>query len=304
MKYGQIPGLEKPVSRLVMGVDNQVTWPHASAMFDDFFAQGGNCFDTAYKYGEGRCEEMLGQWIKDRGMREQVVIVGKGAHTPYCTPEWVEVQLERSLNRLQTDYVDIYMLHRDNPDIPVKEFVQALHQQKMAGRIQALGVSNWSIERVDQANRYAQQHGMSGFVALSNHFSLAHMVRPVWTGCVSATDTRSREWLISTGIAFMPWSSQARGFFREQKWEEKDPQSPLMRGWYSQDNLQRLERVKHLSCQRQILPNTLALAYVLNQPYLTFPLIGPRTPLQTHTSFQALDVSLSEEELRWLNLEE
>ncbi len=304
MKSSRVPGLDKPISRLIMGVDHQVTWSHASMLFDDFFAQGGNCFDTAFKYGEGRCEKLLGQWIKERGVREQVVIVGKGAHTPYCTPEWMASQLKTSLARLQTDYVDIYMLHRDNPAIPVNAFIHALHEQQVAGRVRAFGASNWSRERVDQANFCAQMDGMNGFVALSNHLSLARMVRQVWTGCLSSADTRSREWLMETGIALLPWSSQARGFFREHRWQEEDPRSPLMRGWYSEDNLQRLERAKHLSRRRQTHPNTVALAYVLNQPFLTFPLIGPRTPLQTHLSLQAFDLSLSEEEMRWLNLEE
>jgi len=303
MKYGRIPGLEKPVSRLVMGVDKQVTWPHASAMFDAFSEQGGNCFDTAFKYGGGRCEELLGRWMKDRGMREEVVIVGKGAHTPYCTPEWIEAQLKTSLDRLQTAYVDMYLLHRDNPAIPVEEFMHALHEQQMAGRVRVLGASNWSLERVEQANRSAQKKGMSGFVALSNHFSLARMIRPVWTGCISATDTRSREWLIATGLALMPWSSQARGFFSGHQWEEEDLHSPLMRGWYSEDNLQRLERVNALAKERGVLPLAVALAYVLCQPFPTFPMIGPRTPDQLHGSLQAFDIALSAEEIRWLNLE-
>src|SRR5262249_43184220 len=78
MKYGHIEGVEKPVSRLVMGVDNQISWPHASVMFDDFFERGGNCFDSAYIYGGGRCEKILGQWIKNRNIREQVVLLSKG----------------------------------------------------------------------------------------------------------------------------------------------------------------------------------------------------------------------------------
>jgi len=97
---GRIAGVDKPVSRLIMGVDNQTTMPHAAVMFDDFFERGGTCFDTAYIYGGGVCERLLGQWIANRGVREQVVILDKGAHTPFCTPDGLTRQLLESLDRL------------------------------------------------------------------------------------------------------------------------------------------------------------------------------------------------------------
>ena len=87
MKHASIPHLQKPVSRLIMGVDNQNTFPHAAIMFDDFFERGGNTFDTAYVYGPKR-ETLLGEWIRLRGVREQVVVIVKGAHTPFCEPRF------------------------------------------------------------------------------------------------------------------------------------------------------------------------------------------------------------------------
>lgn len=304
MKYGQIPGVEKPVARLVMGVDNQTEWPHTSVMLDDYFERGGNCFDTAYIYGGGACEKMLGQWVKNRDIREQVVILGKGAHTPHCTPEWLVKQLHISLERLQTDYLDIYMLHRDNPEIPVSEFITVLNEQKQAGRIRVFGASNWSIERVEEANNWAREHGLDGFVAMSNNFSLARMVQPVWSGCIAASDPRSRAWLTEKGMPLMPWSSQARGFFTGRAHPNDHSDEELVRSWYSDDNFQRLERVNQLAAKRGVLPINIALAYVLCQPFPTFPLIGPRALSETRTSFQALSVELTPEELRWLNLED
>ena len=303
MKYGTLPGVEKQVARLVMGVDNQTEWPHASVMFDDYFERGGNCFDTAFIYGGGRCETVLGQWIKNRGVREQVVILGKGAHTPFCTPEWLTKQLLISLERLQTDYLDIYMLHRDNPEIPVSEFITVLNEHKQAGRIRAFGASNWSLARVEEANRWAAEHGLSGFVAVSNNFSLARMVEPVWAGCIAASDSQSRAWLEERQMALMPWSSQARGFFtgRARPDDHSDPE--LVRCWYSEDNFQRLERVNQMAREKQVLPISIALAYVLSQPFPTFPLIGPRALEETRTSFEALEIELTPDEVRWLNLE-
>ena len=86
MKYGRLAGIDKPISRLVMGCDNQRTMPHAAVMYDDFLEHGGNCFDTAYIYVGGQSEKLLGQWMASRGVREQVVIIDKGSHTPFCTP--------------------------------------------------------------------------------------------------------------------------------------------------------------------------------------------------------------------------
>jgi predicted dehydrogenase/aryl-alcohol dehydrogenase-like predicted oxidoreductase len=304
MKYGQIEGVGKPVSRLVMGVDNQVTWPHASVMFDDFFERGGNCFDTGYIYGDGLCEQILGQWIKNRSIREQVVILDKGAHTPHCNPAALSAQLLTSLERLQVEYVDIYMLHRDNPAIPVGEFITVLNEHKNAGRLRVFGASNWSIERISEANAWAAEHNMTGFSAMSNNFSLARMVDPVWAGCISASDEQSRSWLTARQMPLLPWSSQARGFFTGRAHPDDLSDPELVRCWYSPDNFQRLERANEMARKRGVLPITIALAYVLCQPFPTFPLIGPRLLSETRTSFPGLTVELTPEELRWLNLEE
>ncbi len=304
MKYGSIAGLEKPISRLVMGVDNQTSWPHASVMFDDFFEQGGTCFDTAYIYASGACEKMLGHWVKNRGIREQVVLLDKGAHTPHCNPQALSKQLEESLTRLQTDYVDIYMVHRDNPDIPVGEFITVLNEQKHAGRMRIFGASNWSIERVEEANRWAAEHGMSGFSVMSNNLSLARMIDPVWAGCISASDARSRAWFTQHQMPLMPWSSQARGFFTGRANPNDHSDAELVRCWYSEDNFRRLERVNAMAKERGVLPINIALAYVLCQSFPTFPLIGPRLLSETRTSFPGLDIELTLEEVRWLNLED
>jgi aryl-alcohol dehydrogenase-like predicted oxidoreductase/predicted dehydrogenase len=304
MTYGQIAGVGKPMSRLVMGVDNQRTMPHAAVMFDDFFERGGTCFDTAYIYGDGACERVLGRWVEDRGVREQVVILDKGAHTPHCTPERMTSQFMESLDRLRTGYVDIYMLHRDNPAIPVDEFIDILNEHHRAGRIRIFGASNWSIERIEAANDYAARNGLIGLSAISNNFSLARMVEAPWAGCVSSSDARWREWLTRTQTPIMPWSSQARGFFtgRAAPADLSDPE--LVRCWYSDDNFERLSRVEQLAKERGVQPIAIALAWVLNQPFPTFPLIGPRTLSETRTSLPALGISLTAHELAWLNLED
>ena len=304
MKFGRVPGVAAPVSRLVMGADNQSTLPMAQVMFDDFFESGGNCFDTAWIYGGGACEKNLGHWVKDRNIRRQVIILGKGAHTPFCTPKDLTAQLMQSLERLQMDYLDIYMMHRDNPEVPVGEFVDVLNEHQRAGRMRVFGGSNWSLERVEAANEYARSRGLAGFAVVSNNFSLARMIEAPWKGCLASSDARSREWFRRTQMTLMPWSSQARGFFAGAASPENRSDPELVRCWYSEDNFLRLARARELAAKRGVQPINIALAYVLCQPFPTFPLIGPRTLKETRVALQGLEVQLAPEELRRLNLED
>ncbi|HEX8237179.1 MAG TPA: aldo/keto reductase [Abditibacteriaceae bacterium] len=302
MPYGKVEGIDKPISRLVMGTmleGVQMKLPHASAIYDDFIERGGNCFDTAYVYGT---EKIVGQWIKNRGIRKDVVVVVKGAHTPYCNPGDLTRQLHESLDHLQSDYADLYMMHRDNLDIPVADFIDELNGHLQAGRVRSFGASNWSIARVEEANRYAQENGLRGFSAVSNNFSLARMVNPVWAGSISTSDPQSRGWFTTTQMPLFAWSSQARGFFVRGNPEYTDD-AELVRCWYSEDNFRRLERVQQIAKERGVSPINIALAYVLNQPFPTYALIGPRTLSETRTSLPGLDIELTSEELRRLNLD-
>src|SRR4029453_10712757 len=132
-------------------------------------------------YGAGYTETLLGQWLRNRGVREQSVIIAKGAHSPLCYPDVIGKQLAQSLDRLQTDHVDIYFMHRDNIEVPVGEFVDAMDAEVKRGRIRGpFGGSNWSRERMDAAIDYARKNGKTVPTVLSNNFSLAEMQEPIW----------------------------------------------------------------------------------------------------------------------------
>ncbi len=303
MLYGTLAGIDKNISRLAMGCDNQMTLPHATVMFDAFFENGGTLFDTAHIYENGVMERLLGQWMKNRNSREDVVVLSKGAHTPWCTPDHMRKQLQESLDRLQTDYVDIYLLHRDNEKVPVGEFVDVLNEHAAKGMIKVFGASNWGIERLSEALSYAQKTNQQSFQVLSNNFSLARMVEPIWSGCISASTPEFKNWITENSLTLMAWSSQARGFFTERG----DPDNPELErdvgGWVSQDNFERRRRAMKLASEMNVEPVQIALAYVLSQPLGPYALIGPRTLREMRSSLGALSISLSSQQIAWLNLE-
>ena len=317
MRYGSLDGLDGDLSRLVLGCDNQPNLNHAMVMFDQFIELGGNVFDTAHIYGGGLMETFLGHWLKSRAVRNDVHIIGKGAHTPLNRPEHIRPQLLISLERLQIEHVDLYFLHRDNHEVRVGEWVDALNEVKDESLIKTFGGSNWSRDRIGAANEYAQAHSKTPFKAVSNQFSLAHMIDPVWSGCISARDRDYMEFLKHQQMSLFPWSSQARGFFTDRveairqeaasaidqrSWSQPQDRE-MQRCWFSAENFERRNRAKELARSRGVELINIALAYVLNQEFPTFPLIGPRFMWETTSSLQALNVELSETECRWLDLE-
>lgn len=303
MPYGHLPGIPQGISRLVMGVDNQPHVPHMTVMFDDFVERGGNCFDCSYIYAGGRLETRLGWWLKHRGdaFRNDIVLLDKGAHTPFCWPHFIASEIPTSVERLQTGWIDLYMMHRDNPEVPVGEFIDVLNRMKQQGLIRAFGASNWTKERFDEANAWAAAHGLEGFVATSNNFSLARMVDPVWAGCIAASSPRYRAWHIENQVPNFAWSSQARGFFTDRAGPDRREDAELARCWYADDNFARRDRAFELARQRGVLPINIALAYVLAQPFPQWALIGPRQLSETRTTWPALEVTLTPTELHWLD---
>jgi aryl-alcohol dehydrogenase-like predicted oxidoreductase len=196
----------------------------------------------------------------------------------------------------------MYLMHRDNIEIPVGEFVDVLNEHYKAGRIKSFGGSNWSLRRLQEANAYAEKRGLQKFGLVSNNFSLARMVSPVWDGCVSAKDADFQSWLEQTQTSLLAWSSQARGFFTERAGRDKLDDAELSRCWYSDDNFQRRDRALELAAKKGVLPIHIALAFVLAQKFPVFALVGPRLISETASSCAGLSVQLTPEELRWLDL--
>ncbi len=296
-----VPGLAKPASVLALGFEDFRSFASGAILLDAFFEAGGNIFDTAFVYGGGTTETLLGEWLTNRGVRDASVVIGKGAHTPLCYPDVIAKQLDQSLDRLGLDYVDIYFMHRDNRQVPVGEFVDAMNREVERGRIRGpFGGSNWSRARTDEAVAYAKRTGKQPPQALSNNFSLAEMLDPIWPGCVTASTPEWRAWLTERGIANFAWSSQGRGFFTDRAGRTKRDSEELVRVWYSEENFARRDRAVELAQRLGKTPIHVALAYVLAQPFPSIPLIGPRTLGELDDSLKALDIALSPEDLAWL----
>jgi aryl-alcohol dehydrogenase-like predicted oxidoreductase len=305
MRYGRIDGLDKPISRLVMGADTNNSLADTALLFDDYLARGGNAFDTSHHYGwpRGECERNLGRWIRERGIRDRVVVIEKAGNPPNGTPGGLARELAEGLERLGMDRVDIFMLHRDNEQVPIGEWVSALDQHRRAGRFALLGLSNFSLARLQAFDAYARREGLGSFGVVSNQLSLARMLAPPWPGLhlVSSGDEESRAWLADTRTPLMPWSSQARGFFTSRASPADHSDGDLARCWYDDGNFARKERAERLARARGVEATAVALAWVLAQPFPTFPLVGPKRIAETRRSFAALDLELSPEELRWLD---
>jgi predicted dehydrogenase/aryl-alcohol dehydrogenase-like predicted oxidoreductase len=302
MPKRDVSGIGQPISAVALGFEFYPGFASAAIMLDAFHERGGNLFDTGWVYGAGATEQQFGDWQTSRGVkRDDYVLIGKGAHSPLCYPDVIGKQLDQSLERLKTDFVDIYFMHRDNIEVPVGEFVDAMDAEVKRGRIRGpFGGSNWSRERMDAAIDYAKKNNKTAPTVLSNNFSLAEMQEPIWAGCIAASDDEWKAWFKKTGVTNFAWSSQGRGFFTDRAGRDKLSDPEMVNTWYSEGNFARRERAIELAKKLGRSPIHVALAYVLGQPFAVVPLIGPRTQQELDDSLSALDIKLSPEDVRWL----
>lgn len=317
MKYGEIPGVGKRVSRLAQGTMMITTSEREQsfALLDEVYALGGNTFDTAHVYQSGNSERVLGQWMAARDLRDKIVVIGKGAHHNQdrrrVTPHDITSDIFDTLARLQTDYIDIYMLHRDDPSVPVGPIVEVLNEHVDAGRIRAFGGSNWTVERIREANSYAGERGLIPFAVSSPQYSLAEQVEEPWKECVAlggAGRESDREWYAKEKIAVFAWSSLASGFFSGRFTRENLDQKTsyfeqlCVRCYCYEDNFRRLDRATELAGAKGVTTAQIALAFVLCSPINVFPIVGCATGAEFESNADALEITLTQQEMDWLDL--
>ncbi len=319
MPYGRVPGIERPASRVVQGTTmvRPDDLPGTFALLDAAFAAGCTAFDTARHYGRGN-EVTVGRWIRERGIRDQVFLIGKGAHhrhangqiTRRVNPQEIAADLDRSLEEFGFDRIDLYLLHRDDPSVPVDLIVDALDEHRRAGKIVAYGGSNWTHTRIAEANAYAAANGRAPFVASSPNFSLADQVREPWDETVTISgpgNAEARAWYAETRLPLFTWSSLAGGFFSGRLSRAADgtvhnPDDVNLESYGSPDNWERLARAGRLAAARGLTVPQVALAFVLCQPLDIYALVAPRNAAEVAANVAAASIRLSPAELDWLDL--
>jgi aryl-alcohol dehydrogenase-like predicted oxidoreductase len=298
--------LELP-SRLVLGTAALGSGSEREAfrLLDGVQVHGGVAFDTAYQYCEGESEARLGRWLAKRE-REAFFIVTKGGHPEEdrarITREAIAHDLDASLRRLGCDYIDLYLLHRDNERVPVAAVLEIMQEHVERGRVRAFGVSNWRHERIAEANAYAERHGGVRISASSPHFSLAVPLEPPWLGCVSIAGegaAAARAFYRQTGMPLLAWSSLAMGFFGSLS-----PMAELSRlcerVFGSPDNLSRRARAAELAAEKGLTPTQIALMYVLSQPLNMHAIVGCLSAQEFAALAEVAERRLSPAEVAWL----
>lgn len=321
MRYGTAEGVGKPVSRVVLGTMIVTTNERERSfrLLDDALAVGCTTLDTAHVYAGGTSERCIGDWMRERGNRGEVVVVSKGAHPNAdrrrVTPYDIAADLHDSLARLKTDYIDLYLLHRDDPAVPVGEIVDALDEHRRAGRIRAYGGSNWTHERLQAANDYAATHGRAPFVASSPNYSLAEQINDPWgqgSGSVTLSgpaNAAARAWYARTRMPVFAWSSLARGFFsgRITRGNFESVKGSIdgacLRAYCHEPNFRRLDRVEMLAREKGLSVPQVAMAYVMSQPLDVFALVGAQDKGELQAAIDACDMHLAPAKLAWLDLE-
>jgi aryl-alcohol dehydrogenase-like predicted oxidoreductase len=292
----------------------------SASILDAYTAGGGNFLDTAEVYANwlpiepNSSERFLGQWMKKRGNRDRIIVATKGGHPRLDTPhisrlsqEDVRTDVEGSLKNLQTDYIDLYYLHRDDPSIPVETIVEMLEAHVRKGDIRYYACSNWTLERMEAARQYAALKGYTGFAAASNLWSLAELnAGAIKDPTQVATDSKLTAWHEQTGMALVPYGSQANGFFsgkysKLQAQQSETAGSGVLKKYANDINFARLERVQQLARQMQTSSNQIALAYLLAQPFPVFPIVGCKTKLQLQDSLGAASIELDSAAVSYLS---
>lgn len=319
MQYGKLRGLDKPVSRYIMGTMGFTDFKKFDEYFeqlDTAFQYGITTIDTAMGYGRGVCEAAIGQWLKARRCREAVVITTKGCHPlPWRNRvTWYDLSsdLADSLVKLGTDYIDVYYLHRDDPTVPVSEIMDALAAHFKAGRLRAIGVANWQYERIREANDYARSKGLPEIVIAEEHYSIAEQIAdPFGRGSGSISGPRyaeARAYFEAEDMPIASYSTLSGGFVTGRITRELVKTRPetivegTRKAYCHEVNFRRLDRTAELAREKGVSIAQIGLAYAMSGPLDVYPIIGAANEAEIISSIEALELKLTKAERDWIDL--
>ena len=284
---------------------------NAHRIMDMYLELGGNTFDTARSYFGGEYDKFLGDWINSRGIRNSVILNMKGCYPldsskmyeSRLSPADIKSDLEKSLQVAGLDYADMYLLHRDDPKLPVDDIVTAASKLIDEGKTRAIGVSNWSCGRIVKANEFAEQNGLHKFCVSQLHFSLA-TTTPAVTGDITHVPMSDVEygWYFETGFPVMAFSSQGKGFFGQIESDVELKSSAKEYYSYIPENMRRAARAIELGAEYGVSASAIALAYLRANPVRNSALVGFSSVEQFEQSMAALKVDLTPDDILYLEI--
>ena len=287
-------------------------------LMDDALELGYNTYDTAIIYAAGESELCLGEWMKSRGVRKDIFIVGKGGarniHLRRFSPEAMMRDIFVSMDKMQVDYIDVYLTHHDNIDVPVEEIVDMFAYMHGKGYILGYGGSNWStLARTKRAMEYAAQKGYPPFVAMQPGFSLAEPVISSWSEREENLNNplmrENLDYYLETGMTLFTWSSMARGFWSGVFDRETFPayrdawDKTCVKSFCHEVNFKRMDRVKEYGARIGASVPNIALAWLLSHPGDVHPIIGANSRAELQSNLAALDIKMDKGVIDWLNLQ-
>jgi aryl-alcohol dehydrogenase-like predicted oxidoreductase len=314
VKQIQISETELIVSGVCLGTypfGMLITEKDSFNLMDAFIHEGGNFFDSAYIYGTwikgigcmSESEKTIGKWLNQTKKRDKVILNTKGGSLNLDTwhyqssKEEILSQLDNSLKNLQTDYIDIYWLHRDDPGKPVSFYIDLLNDQVKRGKVRYIGCSNWTVDRITEANEYAKKNGMMGFIANQPWWSLA---KPNF----DEVSDKTMVWLDEDGIDFhqktgktlIPYSSQAKGFFSILDAVGENGMSESIKKLYlNEQNLRVFKKLKYISAETGQTISDIVISFLTNQDFPVIPIVGSDTKEQITAICGAIDIQLTKE---------
>lgn len=318
MKYRPINGINKKASILVYGTGNNIVMGEdadaACECLDMAYEMGFTVFDTAYAYGNA--EKNLGIWMARRGLRDKVIILDKGCNPgmkgsdDVMTPKLIREQVSESLDRLGTEYTDMYILHRDDIKKPVGDIVEVLNELRKEEKIICFGGSNWTYVRTAEANRYAKEHDLLGFTVASPCYNMIELKNDPWGGsvCISGrSKSNDRSWYKENNITVFPYSSLGRGFlsgkYNTQSGKnirECLPEAPISE-YYHPDNIAKLKKAEELAAKKKVTVSQIALAWLLSDELNVYPIVSPSKKSHMEDNIGSFEVELTEDERKWLS---
>lgn len=301
-----LKGVDKPAHRMFFGtaIPAMLRGDNVNALLSTAVDAGFNAFDTARGYGGA--EESIAKWLRATpGNRDRIVLLTKCCDIlgeekkKIVTIERIRREIDESLKTLGTDHVDIFLLHRDDPTHPVSEYIETLEALRREGKCLAYGGSNWSHERLAEANAYAATHGYQGMTISSPHYGLAEQVRDPWGGdCVTVTGTAmeaARAWYRETRMPLLAYSSLGRGFFSgafksfDRAGAEKALDGFAQTGFLCDANLKRLARVEEIAAKHGVAVATVAMAYLLTDVMNTLAVVSTSRPERVQENLKVFD---------------